>query len=173
MKALRTVGLLLDFSAFFSFVPKAQAADPCEQITQPPLLYQIDRSPNQATLYFTPINTDQVISYTFLYGLHAEDERYSLTINQGPTTGAIAAVIQDLTPGVQYSYKASGNTSCVSSPWSAWVGDAPVTEGTQTIIPSSAIPVTGPETIIVLASTAVVMILSGLSLFAYARRKDY
>lgn len=173
MLQVKNIFLLLPllFVAVFPLVPKVFAADPCDQITDPPLLYEIDRASSSATLFFTPLNDDQVQTYTIIYGLKPEDERYSLTVNQGVSTGAISYKINDLLPGVAYSYKVSGATTCTSSPWSSWVTDKAVTKGIEKIIPTSALPVTGSETTIV-AALSFAAILGGLSLFALARRKS-
>src|SRR6266403_4196217 len=149
-KLLFSLGLLSAIT-LFSFVPTSYASDPCDTITDPPLLYQIDRSPTKATLYFTPVGNDQVQNYTIIYGLKAEEERYSIIVPYGVSTGAITYTINDLLPGVQYFYKVNGNTACTSSPWSNWVGDKGVTKGTEKVIPSSALPVTGSETAVTAA----------------------
>jgi len=168
MRQLRTILYALVFLIALFFTQQAYASDPCDTITDPSLLYQIDRTPTQATLYFTPVSNDQVITYDIIYGLKAEDERYSITINQGPSTGAISSKINDLLPGVQYFYKVRGNTSCTSSPWSSWVGDKPVASGSSRLTPG--IPVTGSETMVV-AALSLFAIFSGFGLFAFSKRK--
>ncbi len=174
---LRIHPLLLGITLFFAgasfvFVPKSFADDPCTTITDPPNLYQINRTAKstQATLFFTPIANDQVQSYTIMYGLQPEDERYSITINQGPSTGAISTTVNDLQPDVPYFFKVSGNTSCVNSPWSSWVGDTPVTKGSSTSAP--AVPVTGVETLYLWGIGSLLMIMSGFGLFAFSKRRS-
>lgn len=159
---------LLLIATSFVFVQKTYADDPCAPITDPPNLYQIKRTSTQATLFFTPIANDQVQSYTILYGLKPEDERYSITINQGPSTGAITATINDLQKGVPYYFKVMGNTSCVSSPWSSWVGDTVVKKSSNT---SPAVPVTGAETLYLWSACSFLLILSGLGFFVFSKRR--
>src|SRR5437762_766685 len=96
---------------FFPLTTKVYADGECTPITAGPSLYQIDRKVTQDTLYFTPIN-DQIQSYTIIYGLKPEDERYSITFNSGVSTGAVTYTVNDLTPGVEYFYKVSATTSC-------------------------------------------------------------
>lgn len=163
-------GIILLFGAIcFIFAPKTYADDPCTPLENPPLLYQINRTPNQATLFFSPIATDQVQSYSIIYGYNSGDERFSITFDQGPTTGAISYTVNDLEPGMQYFYKVRGNTSCLQSPWSTWVGDKAVNSGSS--ISVSNVPVTGPETIYLWGALPLLMIISGVGLFAFSTRK--
>jgi hypothetical protein len=162
------LALFLVCGVFFASVSKSYADDPCAPTTAP-LLYQINRTPTQATLFFTPINNDQVEKYTIVYGLNPEDERYSLTIDQGPTTGAISYPVNDLEPGVQYFYKVRGNTTCLQSPWSSWEGDKAVKSGSSTAIPG--IPVTGPETLVLWGLISLLTMVSGFGIFTFSKRK--
>lgn len=161
--------ILFFVGTLFAFVPKTFADDPCSAITNPPLLYQINRTPTQATLFFSPVTTDQVQSYTIIYGFKPEDERFSLTVNQGPSTGAISYAVNGLEPGVQYFYKVSGNTSCVNSPWSSWVGDKAVKTGSSVATPG--IPVTGHETMFLWGICSLLIIVSGFGLISFSKRR--
>lgn len=151
----------------FSFVPKSYADDPCTTITTTPNIYQVTRVGSQATLYFAPVS-DQVQSYSLIYGLQPEDERYSSTINQGPSSGAISYTVNNLEPGVEYFYKIRGDTSCTSSPWSSWVGDQTTVKGAS----DSAIPVTGATIPLAMAVLPFFMILGGFGIFTLATRKS-
>jgi|GEM_PF-5054424 len=151
-------------------IPNAvYADDPCSPISNGPLLYEIDRVPTQATLFFTPAGNDQIQTYDIIYGFKAEDERYSVTFNQGVSTGAISYKINDLLPGIQYFYKVRGNTPCTSSPWSSWEGDKAVATGSSTLTPG--IPVTGSETTIA-AMISFAALIGGIGIFAFAKRKN-
>ncbi len=127
IKAALFFFLLLASSIFFP-VQKA-FADPCT-IPNGPNLYQINRTSKQATLFFTPIN-DGIKSYSIVYGLRVDDEKYGITFNSGSSTGAVSYTINDLDPNFQYYFRVRANTSCTSSPWSGWVGDKHVPSGKQ------------------------------------------
>lgn len=168
MKSIKGIVFLLTLALFIVLAPKSYADDPCAPITAAPDLYQINRTPTQDKLFFTPIANDQVQTYTIIYGLKAEDERYSQTINQGPSSGAITYTINELTPGVQYYYKVRGSTSCTDSPWSTWVGDKAVATGSAQTVN---VPVTGPSTIYIWGACSLLLMISGLGLFTFAKRK--
>lgn len=161
--------LLLVSSIFFP-VQKA-FADPCT-IPNGPNLYQINRTSTQATLFFTPIN-DGIKSYTIAYGLKVDDEKYSITFNFGSSTGAVSYTINDLDPNFQYYFRVRANTSCTSSPWSAWVGDkhTPSSSSSQSSSVSagvSSLPPPGSNTVMIGFLISLGLILSGLTLFKFS-----
>jgi hypothetical protein len=163
----RLSGIFIVFLALsFFFVPKSYADDPCTPITTTPDIYEINRVGSEATLYFVPVS-DQIQSYTLMYGLQPEDERYSITINQGASTGAISYTVNNLEPGVEYFYKIRGDTGCTSSPWSSWVGDQTTVRGAS----DSAIPETGSTIPLAMAVLPFFLMLGGFGIFALATRK--
>jgi len=147
------------------FTVKANA-DACDPINTAPVIYQINRSGTQATLFFTPIN-DQLVSYTIAYGFNAGDARYNITFNPGASTGAISYTTNSLQPNVQYFYEVRSNTTCTFSPWSSWIGD----KGGKNIAistPKSSIPVTGSNTLLTGVMLSFGAALFGLFLFVVA-----
>lgn len=171
MKLIRSIFIIFVLLIFAFLPPKIYADDPCDPIANGPLLYQVNRTPTAATLYFTPINNDQVTNYAIIYGFKTEDERFSTTFNYGVSTGAISYTVNDLQPGVQYFYKVRGSTNCVQSPWSSWEGDKPVTSGSSIAIPG--IPVTGPESFIFWEILSVMTIFAGCGILIFSTRKPH
>jgi len=159
--------LLLVSSIFFP-VQKA-FADPCT-IPNGPNLYQINRTSKQATLFFTPIN-DGIKSYSIVYGLKVDDEKYSITFNYGSSTGAVSYTINDLDPNFQYFFRVRANTSCTFSPWSAWVGDKHTSSSSQSSSVSagvSGLPPPGSNAAMIAFLISLGLILSGLTLFKFS-----
>lgn len=171
IRILTSFTILLLMSALYPSIPKANAAA-CVPITSSPLIYQINRSNTQATLYFTPIN-DQIVSYTIIYGLNPGDERYSITFNSGISTGAISYTVNNLQPGVQYFYKVRSNTSCTYSHWSNWIGDKEVIASSVKGTSTSVIPVTGSDIFMPYLLLSLGIISLGLFFVRFSINKSY
>lgn len=123
----KIVSIITALSVFFllsSLASSQVAAAECIPFTQPPNLYKADRTASHsATLYFTPLN-DSIQKYIIDYGLSVDDRRYSVHVDHGPSTGAIAHTISGLDPAFTYYYTVSAVNTCSQSPWSTWLSDA-------------------------------------------------
>src|SRR3989344_2117362 len=82
-----------------------------------PLLYQIDASAKEATLYFVPASSP-VDSYLISYGLDSNANSYSTPKFLGWTNGAIKYTINSLSPNTVYYLKVRGNNGCMPGEWS-------------------------------------------------------
>lgn len=158
---------LIFLASFFVFVPTAYA-DVCAPNTSGPNLYQVTRTKTQATLSFTPLN-DQIKSYTIIYGLTANDERYSVTFLYGRSPIGINYTINNLDPAFSYFFKIRANNTCGTySPWSNWVGDNYLPGGAK---PTTLVAGSDAFTNSLLFSS--VAIFLGLSLFSLSLKKSY
>jgi len=87
-----------------------------------PDLFQIDRTGNQAKLYFTPVN-DHVESYHVIFGFHDGDERFG-GINMpamNENEGVQSIVVDNLDPKATYSFKVVSVNGCAAGEWSNWL----------------------------------------------------
>lgn len=87
-----------------------------------PDLFQIDRSGGQATLYFTPVNSN-VENYNVVFGFSEGDERFGglLIKAQNDNQGVQSIVINYLDPKANYSFKVISTNGCAVGEWSNWL----------------------------------------------------
>ncbi len=88
-----------------------------------PDLFQINRSGNQATLYFTPVN-DYVKNYHVVFGFKEGDERFGLLsaeVTSETNNGVQSVTIHDLDPKAQYFFKVAPVNGCAVGTWSNWL----------------------------------------------------
>lgn len=165
---MKRFALFFIFASFFIFfiniiiVPHKALADDCFDVTETPNLYQIDRSSAQATLFFTPVNS-QIQSYTIEYGLKAGESTYSTTFGSGQSSGAISATVNDLDPNFSYSFRVRSNTNCANSPWSGWVSDN--FKPKSQVKGVSTMPAPGSNTVLILSIVGFSAALGGAFLF--------
>lgn len=128
--------LSLSLVAYSQFMTPQVAAAECIPFAEPPNLFKADRTASHsATLYFTPLN-DSIQKYIIDYGLSVDDRRYSVHVDHGPSTGAIAYTVNGLDPAFTYHYTVSAVNPCSQSPWSNWLSDAEhPSSGSATITP--------------------------------------
>lgn len=92
-------------------------------------LFQIDRSPNTATLYFTPVN-GHVNKYHVVYGFSVGDERFGQVgseVNHSTNNGVQSITIHDLDPRSTYWFKVVPVNGCAVGNWSNWLDVKPTT----------------------------------------------
>lgn len=88
-----------------------------------PDLFQINRTQNATTLYFTPTN-DNVQHYHVIYGFEQGDERFgslSNTISQSSNQGVQNITISSLDPSTEYWFKVAPVNGCAVGSWSSWL----------------------------------------------------
>ncbi len=156
------------FIVFVSPQIGTKALAQCVTITGAPNLYQIDRTPTQAILYFTPVNTG-TSKYVITYGDAIGAEQHSVSFAYGTSTGAVKYTLNDLNPTVKYYFKVRAVSDCSSGPWSAWVGDN-ITPTPTGKAKSTAMPVAGANDARNIALISIPMILAGLFLLTSSRK---
>lgn len=101
--------------------PSAPTCTDIRPVGQPDL-FQIDRTGNQAKLYFTPVN-DHVESYHVIFGFHDGDERFG-GINMpamNENEGVQSIIVDNLDPKATYSFKVVSVNGCAAGEWSNWL----------------------------------------------------
>lgn len=86
-------------------------------------LFQINRSGNTATLYFTPTN-DHVNQYHVIFGFLPGDERFGqigAAVTSDSNTGVQSITINSLDPNVPYWFKVIPVNGCAVGDWSNWL----------------------------------------------------
>lgn len=82
-----------------------------------PHLFQINTTQTEATLYFTPVETN--ISYYFIaYGYSQGDWRFGTSYEQGPYTGVLNHTVSMLAPATTYYFQIRGGNGCATGEWS-------------------------------------------------------
>jgi hypothetical protein len=85
--------------------------------TDAPSFYQVQWNKTSATLFFVQPAT-QFDGYTISYGLNPSASNYSVSFQQGYSTGAIQYTINDLQPKTGYYFKVRAKNGCAAGPWS-------------------------------------------------------
>lgn len=94
-------------------------------------LFQINRSGNSATLYFTPVNA-QVNKYHIIYGFYKNDERFGqigAEVTQESNKGVQSITINHLDARTTYSFKVVPVNGCATGEWSNWLEAKPAVKG--------------------------------------------
>jgi LPXTG-motif cell wall-anchored protein len=119
--------------------------------TDAPNLYSVITVNESATLYFAPPSSP-FDGFTISYGLDTNAEAYTVSFNQGVSSGAITYTVNNLSPHTTYYYKVRANNGCAPGPWSSVVSSSKTT----------VLPVTGSSGIITLGLAGLVLCLAGL-----------
>lgn len=86
-------------------------------------LFQINRTSNQAKLYFTPIN-GSVSKYHIMFGHSAGDQRFGqigADVSQESNKGVQSIVINHLNPKTSYWFSVAPVNGCAVGSWSNWL----------------------------------------------------
>jgi hypothetical protein len=86
-----------------------------------PDLFQIDRKPTSATLFFTPVN-DHVRSYHVMFGYSSYDQRFGVLSQPSETAseGVQTITINHLEPKASYWFTVAPVNGCAVGSWSNW-----------------------------------------------------
>lgn len=85
-----------------------------------PDLFQIVVNGTQATLYFTPVNSN-TDRYHVYYGLSADSFAYGESFLYGPSSGVIAHTISNLQPNQEYVFAVKAINECAGGPLSGLI----------------------------------------------------
>lgn len=86
-------------------------------------LFQINRTQNSATLFFTPVN-DHVINYHVIYGFWQGDERFGqvgAVVTKEQNSGVQSITINSLDSRANYWFKVIPVNGCATGDWSNWL----------------------------------------------------
>jgi hypothetical protein len=82
-----------------------------------PLIYQVNTTATNATLYFAPA-IPQTVSYTLSFGPNLHTDYYSYIFNTGMSGGALSLKINSLKLYTYYSFRLRANNGCAAGKWS-------------------------------------------------------
>lgn len=81
-----------------------------------PILYQINSTATNATLYFVPAGSP-VSRHRISYGINFDADQHNITTSSS-STGAMEFTIQELLPNTTYYFKIRGENDCQPGEWS-------------------------------------------------------